>query len=56
MDIRILATIIYLLLIFKTIKMKSNNNGILAGLEIIFYIPIYSLLYAIFWIIWLILN
>ena len=55
-DIRIIATVLYLFLIIVTIKKEADEGGYLAGLGLILYLPFYTVIYAIFWIIWLNLN
>jgi len=55
-DIRIIATLIYLFFMFGTIKKEADEGGYLAGLGLIFYIPLYTVIYTVFWIIWLNLN
>ena len=50
-DIRIIATIIYLFAIITTLK---NAEGYDPAPR--FYLPFWAFIYAVFWIIWLNLN
>jgi hypothetical protein len=56
-DIRIIATVIYLISIILTVKSASENGGsYMPDIMPLFTIPLFSFIYAIFWIIWLSFN
>ena len=56
-DIRIISTVIYFVIIFLSLKSAADNGGgYIPDVQPLITLPLVTLLYAIFWIIWLNLN